>query len=225
MTTPAASNAQPSNPAAANSGTPGAPGTAAAAVDPAAGKPGEAVTTDPAKAGEAKTSEQDDKGASKGADDKSKPEGAPEKYDFQAPEGVDLDTDLVGEFEAMAREDNLSQERAQRYVDIAAKIVTKQFEALQAVHTQWAEESRTDKEFGGDALEANLGIAKKAMLAFGGDAMRQLLDHTGYGNHPEVIRAWWKVGKAMSDDGLIRGNGAPAKGQKSTADVFYGSQT
>lgn len=209
MTTQA-QNANP--PASGASSTPAAGQTTdPAATDPATGTaPATGTVVDPAKVGEVKATE----GAPKAEDDKPKAEGAPEAYQFQAPDGVELDTDLVGEFEAMAREDNLSQERAQRYVDIAAKIVTKQFEALQNVHTQWAEESRTDKEFGGDNLDANLAVAKKAMLLFGGDAMRKLLDDTGYGNHPEVIRAWWKVGKAMADDGVIKGDPKPVDQSK-----------
>ena len=72
---------------------------------------------------------------------------------------------------------------------------------------EWTEQSRSDTEFGGDKLEENLGIAKKAIDQFGSDGLRELLDSsTGLGNHPEVIRFMYKVGQALSEDRFVGGS-------------------
>ncbi|MDF6396825.1 peptidase, partial [Escherichia coli] len=55
------------------------------------------------KPGDYKKPENDKQDEKKGGD---KPEGAPEKYEFQAAEGVELDTEALKEFEPVARELN-----------------------------------------------------------------------------------------------------------------------
>ena len=65
-----------------------------------------------------------------------KPEGAPEKYEFTAGEGVELDTEALKDFEPVARDLNLTNEQAQKLVDAYPKILAgvqqRQAEAWQA---------------------------------------------------------------------------------------------
>lgn len=51
------------------------------------------------------------------------PPGAPEKYAFTAPEGQELDTSALAQFEPVARELNLTQEQAQKLVDVYPKVL------------------------------------------------------------------------------------------------------
>lgn len=135
-----------------------------------------------------------------------KPEGddKPTEYEpFTLPEGLGVDEELLGEFKAEAKRLNLSQEDAQKFVDLQAKAAARQAEQLASVRAQWADQSKTDKEFGGDALSENLGVAKKAMDAFATPELRKLLNDSGLGNHPEVIRTFVRVGKAISEDGRV----------------------
>jgi hypothetical protein len=132
------------------------------------------------------------------ADDK------PTDYEpFQLPEGVTADEELLGEFKATAKKLGLSQEGAQELASLQAKAFAKQQEAMATTRSQWAEQSKTDKEFGGEALQENLGVAKKALEAFASPDLRKLLNESGLGNHPEVIRHFVRVGKAISEDGRI----------------------
>jgi hypothetical protein len=147
----------------------------------------------PAQGGEAKPGD-DGKGTQ-----------APETYEFKAPEGVELDTDAVSEFSALAKELKLPADQAQKVADIAIKMAQRQAEQTAAVVKGWADQSRTDKEFGGDNLDANLAVAKKAVGAFGSEEFTRLLNETGIGNHPEFIRFAYRAGKAMSDDTFVKG--------------------
>ncbi|HIH4591114.1 TPA: peptidase [Klebsiella oxytoca] len=155
--------------------------------------------------------------------DEQKPEGAPEKYEFQAGEGVELDAEALKDFEPVARDLNLTNEQAQKLVDAYPKILAgvqqRQTEAWQAQTEQWAADVKADKEVGGDKLTANLSAAQRALDQFGTPELREYLDGTGLGNHPELVKAFIKVGKAMSEDGVITGK---ESGQCSAAEVLYG---
>lgn len=154
------------------------------------------------------------------------PAGAPEKYEFKFAEGQVVDPEVLGEFEGIAKEANLTNEQAQKFAELGSKLsgkIAMQQAQKQAEQVeQWRAESLADKEFGGDKLDANLAVAKTALDTFASPQLVELLNASGLGNHPEVIRAFFKVGKAISpDSGLVRGN-APAP-QKSAKDVLYGS--
>ena len=145
----------------------------------------------------------------KSADD-GKPAGAPEQYeDFTAPEGVALDAEVAGEFKTLAKELNLPQDQAQKVADIGVKLAqkwqTQQAAALSEAASKWATDSQADKEFGGDKLQENLGVARKALDTFGSPELKTLLNESGLGNHPEVIRLLFKAGMAISEDRLVAG--------------------
>lgn len=164
-----------------------------------------------------------DKPADKSDDKEQKPEGAPEKYEFKAGEGVELDTEALKDFEPVARELNLTNEQAQKLVDAYPKILVgvqqRQAEAWQAQTEQWAADVKADKEIGGDKLTANLSAAQRALDLFGSPELKEYLEGTGLGNHPELVKTFIKIGKAMSEDGMVDGSN---QGQRSAAEVLYG---
>lgn len=128
----------------------------------------------------------------------------PETYELKMPEGVDLDKQAADEFTAIAKELKLSQADAQRIADVAAKMQQKQAETHAEMVKGWAEGCKTDKEFGGDNLQQNLSVARKAIDTFGSPELKALLNRTGMGNHPEVVRFAFKAGKAISEDGFVQ---------------------
>ncbi len=164
-----------------------------------------------------------DKPAEKPDEKEQKQEGAPEKYEFQAAEGVELDTEALKDFEPVARDLNLTNEQAQKLVDAYPKILAgvqqRQAEAWQAQTEQWAADVKADKEIGGDKLTANLSAAQRALDLFGTPELKEYLNTTGLGNHPDLVKTFVKIGKAMSEDGMVDGSN---QGQRSAAEVLYG---
>lgn len=157
--------------------------------------------------------------------DKAKPEGAPEKYEFKAPEGQEYDSNLLSAFEAAAKDANLPQDAAQKLLDkMAPQLAERQGEQVLAIRKDWFEQSKADKEFGGDKLEVNLAIAKKALDTFGTPELNKLLVSTGLGNHPEMIRLMFKAGKAISEDSFVPGGTAPTS-KTNAAAVLYDKTT
>ena len=161
----------------------------------------------------------------KGDGDSAAQNVAPEKYDFKAPEGVTFDGELVGEFEGIAKELGLSQANAQKVTDIGAKMAqkfqSKQAEAMQQLSTEWVAAATSDKEFGGEKLNENLAVAQKALTTFGTPELRGLLEQSGLGNNPEVIRFMYRAGMAISEDKLVTGGARSATDGQSSAQRLF----
>ena len=211
-----------------------APTPSAADASPAAAPAGEqqaaAASTAAPATQEAPAAAAKAEGAQETAKPDDKPAGAPEKYDFKAPEGTPLDSELMGEFEGIARELNLPQDKAQLVVDklapkVAERMAAQQAQVVQQARTEWAESARADKEFGGDNLPASLATAQKAMTTFGTPELRALLNDSGLGNHPEVIRAFYRAGKAISEDSrVVSGQQGNQPAGKDLAKSLYPNQ-
>jgi hypothetical protein len=138
-------------------------------------------------------------------------EAAPVEYEFKLPEGVDLKGEALDELKAFAKEKGLTQDEAQKLADLGAKqaqgFAAQVAEQQKAMTAQWAEQTTADKEIGGDKLPENLAVAKKALDNFGSPELKTLLNQSGLGNHPEIVRFMVKAGKAISEDGrIISGN-------------------
>lgn len=165
-----------------------------------------------------------DKPAEKPDDKEQKQDGAPEKYEFKPAEGQELDTAALEQFEPIARELNLTNEQAQKMVDlygtkIMPMVQKQQAESWQKTTEQWAADVKADKEIGGDKLTANLSAAQRALDQFGTPELKEYLNATGLGNHPDLVKTFVKIGKAMSEDGMVDGSN---QGQRSAAEVLYG---
>lgn len=152
----------------------------------------------------------------------------PEKYEFKAPDGFVVDEALAAEFSPVLRELNLTQEAADKLVAFAPRLISQSVDAavaqtLESIgyggSKEWANTARADKEFGGEKLQESLGIAKAARDQFASPELRKLLDTTPLGNHPEIVRLFCRVGKAISQDGYVPGG--KAKTATNTAQSMY----
>lgn len=130
----------------------------------------------------------------------------PEVYTFEMPEGVELDKTASDEFSAVAKELKLDQATAQRVADVGIKMAQRQQEVFETTKAAWAEQSRTDKEIGGDAFDQNMAVALKTLNTFGSPELKDVLNASGLGNHPAVIKLLVKAGKAISEDGFVTGS-------------------
>ena len=176
----------------------------------------------------------DESSADSETSESEKPEGAPDKYEFNskvadAPD--ELDPEVLTAFGEVAKDLDLPQEAAQKVLDKVAPVIqAKQTKAVEQARADWATESQSDKEFGGENLAANLEIAKTSLKEFGTDALKSLLSESGLGNHPEIIRFMYRAGKAISEDGYVgNSQGANAKGGipkdfNGIADALYSNQ-
>ena len=92
----------------------------------------------------------------------------------------------------------------------------------------WAETVRKDSEIGGEKLEENLSYAKATLEAFGNDEFGKILsaptannpEGLGLGNHPEMLRFMYRVGKALGDSKLIEGDASAVEDENSLKRMY-----
>lgn len=150
------------------------------------------------------------------------PQPTPEPdYSFEMPEGVELDKSGVDEFTAIAKELKLPADAAKKLVGLEVKRVQAQQQAHATLVESWAEQVKADKDLGGEKLQENLAVARKAIDAFGSPELKELLNSTGLGNHPEVVKAFLKAGKAISEDGFVRGQPKSAATESDLAKSLF----
>lgn len=215
---PAAPAVTPAAPAAAPAADPTllTPPAAPAATDPKPEGEPPAKPGDPAKPEDGKAKD----------DGKDQPQGAPEAYtDFTLPDGMEMDAAVLGEFTGLAKELNISQESAQKLIDLQSKIATQQAEQYQAAVTkqgeQWKEAVKNDPELGGENYEKSVASAVKVIQSFGDDGLKDLLNSSGLGNHPALFKFCHRVSQAISEDKFVLpGNQAPAPKEMSIIDAF-----
>lgn len=134
----------------------------------------------------------------------------PEKYDFKPPEGMEFDEETINLYAEAAKEAGLSQEKADIILGkIAPHLAQQQIKAVEKASAEWEAASRADPEFGGDKLNENLSVAAKAIEQFATPELKTLLNESRLGNNPEVIRLFYRVGKAISEDGFVSATGSP----------------
>ena len=161
--------------------------------------------------------------------------GAPDEYVFTPPDGVEIDEAQLESFGEYAHDLGLSQDQFQKLIDFemgrAQQAQSQMAEAYSERVSSWAEATKADKELGGEVLDENLGLAKRAMDAFASPELAKLIDTPstenpdglGLGNHPEVIRLFYRVGKAISESDLVTGDSkveGPASLQKMYPTMF-----
>jgi hypothetical protein len=134
--------------------------------------------------------------------------------ELQLPEGMSVDQGLLDEFKAVASDAKLTAaERAQKSLDLAVKHQQAMVDAHHARVNEWAESVKTDKELGGEKLPETLATARKA-IDLGPPELKELLNSSGLGNHPAVVKWAYTVGKALSEDRFVRGQAPQAQGSR-----------
>lgn len=149
---------------------------------------------------------------------------APEKYEaFKLPEGMPVDQKALDAVAPLLKKHGLTQVEAQEMIDVYAKSVGNQVETFSNQMKEWTEKSKSDSEFGGQKFDENIKTAQKAMATFATPELKGLLDQSGLGNHPDVIRFFYRVGKAISEDKMVRATDV-ANAPKSIEDRLYGGK-
>ena len=159
----------------------------------------------------------------------------PEKYDVKVPEGYSLDQTTVETLTPVFKELGLTNEGVNKLVTTYAPIMKAQVEAQQkAAMDAWAKETdgwkaETVKLLGGDAKK-ELAYAAKVINSIGtkyksedgteGNKLRDLLEDTKVGNHPEITKLFISLGKRISADTFVEPNQTSAGGNSFTDSVY-----
>lgn len=214
-------SAPPAAPAAGQGEAKTPAGTAPTGADPQATE-GKTAETAKGSAADAKTKTGEDGGEPKGQE----PAGPPEQYDLKLADGVQPDAAALEEFSGVARELGLTQDQAQRLVDLQQRLERKGIDAAHAYYRDQTlkhrEAVKADAELGGADWEKKVAVANQALNRFGTPELKAFLQEQPWiGSHPEVVRAFYRAGKAISEDTLVTGDNASPK--STWGKVMYGS--
>jgi hypothetical protein len=157
------------------------------------------------------------------AESNTAPSGVPEKYEL-ALEGVDLDPAMLSAAEPVLRELGLSNDGANKLLPVANKLVrSTQDRALQDIidagakqKKEWLDAYNADPALGGAARGETQRLAEQGMTAMWFKAdhpFRRILTESGFGNHPDMIRTFRRLGELVSIDGHNERSAARLPGQ------------
>jgi hypothetical protein len=164
------------------------------------------------------------------------PAGAPDKYgDFKLPDGYQFDPAQLTQAQTLFKEAGLSQEQAQKYVDFYAE---NSLQAAKAPYDMWANLQKEWTTEISNRFPGEKSTAVKSMISSVIDTtlpptlakgLRQALDITGAGSHPDVVEALSILLKPLSEGTPVRGGKPSPAGQvapdaapPSIAEAIYG---
>lgn len=189
------------------------------------------------------TSEVEDKKATEGDEtkeevkseqDKSKEESdetkeeVPEEYeDFTLKEGVSINEETLGKFKGVAKELGLSQDKAQKLIDLAAEnnesLQKAQLEAWNKTCEGWVTNLKNNPEHGGDNFKETVTRAQRILRDHDKEGeLKTFLNESGFGDNDKFIIFLSKIDKAYGEAKVVDGD--RADNEMSAADILYGKK-
>lgn len=132
----------------------------------------------------------------------------PDYSDVKAPDGYQVDAEVMAEITPVLKELKCSKENAEKLVAAGSMLVKRTLEAQQTAleeqHEAWKKEVLADKELG---KPENIAIANRAIDTFGDEGLKEITK-AGLGNHPSFVRFCLNIGKAISEDSAVISTGS-----------------
>lgn len=149
------------------------------------------------------------------------------KYDLKLPDGVEVDAELMAALGPQFKELNLTNGQAQKLAEVYTKTLqergAKQAEGWANTVGKWADDAKADKEIGGDKWDGTVSAATRAVNKLGTPALKEYLNASGGGNHPELIRFMAKVGAMIREDNPAKGGSGGSGGPADPAHLLFPS--
>lgn len=181
-----------------------------------------ADTTPPAGEGEGQT---EGEGEGEGTPDPADTVPEDGNYALTMPEGVEVDQELLDALSPEFKELGLTTKQAQALADkfIAAqqaKVEGAQNQFAQTV-AGWVDQAKKDPEIGGAKWDGTVKNASGVVSRFGTPELKEFLNTSGAGNHPELIRFMAKVGAMIGEDNPAISENPGRVQSKDTASILY----
>lgn len=148
--------------------------------------------------------------------------GKPEEYGLKLPEGLkeeQLDKAKVDVWRKEMHEAGIPKAAAER---LLSKYLSEEFGATQAAITARTKQAEADemavKEAFGVKYDEKVNFARFALREFGDDNLVNLLENTGMGSNPAVVKFFSAIGEKLSDD-KARGGNSGGSGSLATPEL------
>ena len=132
--------------------------------------------------------------------------GRPESPMGYAFEGLE-DSEQLNDFRQFAHELGLNQTQAEHLIHKVAENAGNQ----QAMQNEALEKAEMEgfkalqKDWGGD-FDKNMDYARRAFNRYASPEALELMENTGLGNHPEILKLFSQIGEQLSEEQLLPGN-------------------
>ncbi|QND53466.1 hypothetical protein HB779_17405 [Phyllobacterium sp. 628] len=180
---------------------------------------------DPNKSEAENTAAKSEHDKTKPADDKDKKADpldavpADGKYALTMPEGIAVDQALLDalgpKFAAKQMTTREAQELTDEYVKVEQARAKTRTENWGKTLEKWVDDAKADKDIGGTKWDDTVATSRRAVNTLGTPELKEYLQASGGGNHPELIRFMAKVGAMIKEDspadGGAGGSGKPAE--------------
>jgi len=148
-------------------------------------------------------------------------------YGLTLPDGSILDKEAVTRVTDTAKRFGLSKEHASELLSFGEAEVKrfkdgKETEFKQLVTKAWPGAIQADPEIGGGNFNASKEFADAAITRFATPEFKKALNDTGFGNHPELVRVFSRIGKAMRQDKFETQGGGNSASKRPIEDVLFG---
>ena len=127
----------------------------------------------------------------------------PEGYEF-GEDGGKLDF-----YRNATHQIGLTQDQAASMLKLYAAVEQEGQKASTKANADFAVDSQINlKREWGTNYDSKIDYAQRAFAQFSSKEFSQLMDETGLGNHPELLKAFSKIGEMMGEDQLVVGSGS-----------------
>lgn len=137
--------------------------------------------------------------------------GAASELEIKLPDGITADPAVLKEFQSIAKKVGLDSEKASELAAWELKrqqtVAAAQVSAWEKQGQTWEKQLAEDPDLGGPKLNETVLAAKKALRKYGGEPLANALADLGIGSHPELVRAFARIGRAMAEDSSDAGGG------------------
>ncbi len=150
------------------------------------------------------------------------------KYDFgEMPEGMELDPTWAEAMQPALKDAGITGKQAKALAPLVAKLradeAKAQMDAWGETLRGWTDAAEKLPEFKEIGHEAGLAIANRGLDAFGTDDLKQALANTGMSNHPELVRAFYKIGLTVKEDNTETNGGQATDTPAAIQHRLYGA--
>ena len=139
--------------------------------------------------------------------------GQAQDIEFELPDGYSISDENLSALRQYASDYGIDKAGAQELMDFHVSVLEQQQEAQLAgwekMKSDWAEQSRNDKELQDNAgkIDQALSLAKQGVESLGGKELLEVLNMTGVGSHPAIIKAFKAVGENIQSGKIVSGSG------------------
>jgi hypothetical protein len=124
----------------------------------------------------------------------------PVVYDLKLPEGSLLSSDVIAKVESLAKEKGMTPDQAQALLEHESAVLAEHHAGIekefQETTKKWVDEVK---------FKENVALAHAALKQFGSEKFNQELERTGFGNHPELVRIFARIGRQLQAQPMARG--------------------